>query len=367
MGDALFFSSIQQFFDENKYLNVTSEEFFDKLSQISGMNLHDFYLGWVHQPGFLNFNIDSIKPKTGSANTYQVAFKQRLHHAEYFADNNLVDVEFVSASGERYLKEKIQFSGEHDIVEVEIPFEPVFWAIDPNFKMGDACYDDTKIINATGSVSWADGYFRIQINEISDESIIRLEHNIFAPTVGKNILPNLVRISETHFWRFGFLKYSEMQAVFAFSYGTYEKELLKGYKKENLVLLYRKDASQVWQIIPTTFFGNNQSGTIRASHLYSGEYTLGIIDDVKINEYENKIEIYPNPVNDQLRITNYALNQVQGRIDAVKIYDMLGNEIILNSQLSTLNSIDVSYLASGTYLLEIISKESKTYKKFIKL
>ncbi|MCL2246380.1 MAG: M1 family metallopeptidase, partial [Lentimicrobiaceae bacterium] len=51
MGDDLFFSSITQLLNENQYGNVTSEQFFQKLSQISGMNeLHDFFLGWVHQP-----------------------------------------------------------------------------------------------------------------------------------------------------------------------------------------------------------------------------------------------------------------------------------------------------------------------------
>ena len=363
MGDALFFSTIQQFFDENKYINVTSEEFFDKLSKISGINLHDFYLGWVHQPGFLNFNIDSIKPKEGSSNTYQVAFKQRLHHAEYYANNNLVDVEFISASGERYLKEKIRFSGEHDIVDVELPFEPAFWAIDPNFKMGDACYDFTKLLNTTGATLWSDGNFRIQVDEISGESILRLEHNFFAPTTGENNLSHLVRISETHFWRVGFLKYNEMQASYAFLFDrNNDGELINGYKKENLVLLYRKDAAHSWQIIPTTVSGSEDLGKLTANYLYSGEYTFGIIDNVKVNEYENKIEIYPNPVNDQLRIMNYELG-----IDAIKIYDMLGNEIIRKSQISNLKSIDVSYLPSGTYILEIISKDSKTYKKFIKL
>ena len=359
MGDALFFSTIQQFFDENKYLNVTSEEFFDKLSQISGMNLHDFYLGWVHQPGFLNFNIDSIKPKTGSTNTYQVAFKQRLHHAEYFVDNNLVDVEFVSASGERYLKEKIGFSGEHDIVEVELPFEPAFWAIDPNFKMGDACYDYTQAITATGTTNWNDCYFRVKVGNVSEESILRLEYNFFAPSTGKNNLPNLVRISETRFWRIGFLKYSDMQAEYSFSFDrNNDGELMNGYLKENLVLLYRKDAAHPWQIIPTSVSGMDEAGRLTANFLLSGEYTLGIIDNVKVNEYENKIEIYPNPVYDQLRITNYELG-----IEGIVIYDLMGRKQKAEEDMI----IDVCDLLPGIYILEIISKESKTYKKFIKL
>ncbi|MCL1849942.1 MAG: hypothetical protein FWF70_00805 [Bacteroidetes bacterium] len=78
MGDDKFFSSITQFLNENQYGNVNSEEFLQKLSVISGIDLTGFFLGWVHQPGFLNFNIDSIKQVAGSNNKYKVTFKQNL-------------------------------------------------------------------------------------------------------------------------------------------------------------------------------------------------------------------------------------------------------------------------------------------------
>jgi len=363
MGDELYFSSIKQFLDENKYGNVDSEEFFDKLSQISDMNLHDFFLGWVHQPGFLNFNIDSIKPRDG--NIYNVAFKQRLHYAHYFANSNRVDVEFVSVSGERYLVERIQFSGESDIVKVEIPFEPVFWAIDPNFKMGDACFDFTQLLNSTGSTNLADAYFRIQVDEVSGESILRVEHNPFAPTPAKNNHPNIIRISEKHFWRVGFLQYNTMQAQYFFRYDpAYDRELLQGYTKDDLVLLYRKDAAHDWQIIPTTVTGGNTQGTLAVSFILPGEYTLGICDNVKVKEWENKVEVYPNPVTDELRVTSYGL-----QIENIEVYDALGRKISSNHPItsSSNHTINVSHLQTGIYILEIISKENKIHKKFIKL
>jgi len=364
MGDSLFFAAITQFLDENKYKNADSEVFFEKLSEISGIDyLHDFYLGWVHQPGFLNFNIDSVKAKAESSNIYQVAFKQRLHHAEYFANNNLVDVEFVSATGERYLKEKIRFSGESEIVDVELPFEPVFWAIDPNFKMGDACYDYTKLINTTGTTTWGDASFSMKVEAISGESIIRMEHNLFAPTPAKNLASHIIRISETHFWRAGFMQYHDIQSTYSFFFDRiYDKELLLGYSKEDLVLLYRKDASHDWEIIPTTVIGNEQMGRITTTNLKSGEYTLGIIDNATVSEYKNNLEIYPNPVMDELRIIDYEL-----QIDEIKVFDISGKEIIQNSKFKIQNSLDVTCLAPGTYILEITSKENKSYKKFIKL
>jgi aminopeptidase N len=363
MGDELFFSSIKQFLDENKYGNVDSEEFFDKLSDISKMNLHDFYLGWVHQPGFLNFNIDSIQPIGG--NKYKIAFKQRLFYANNFAKDNFVDVEFVSDKGERALKERICFSGESEIVEVTLPFEPAFWAIDPNFKMGDACYDYTETIKTTGTKSWGNANFSMKVNEIDGESIFRIEHNPFAPTDAKNSHPDIVKISEKHFWRTGFLQYNPMQTIYSFSYNSVsDGDLLKDYSYEYLVLLYRKDAAHDWQIIPAAIIGNKQQGKLETSALLSGEYTLGISDKIQVKEWGDGIEIYPNPVSNELQVTS---NELQ--VTSIAIFDIYGRKqkIIINCQSSIDNSIDVSHLPSGSYILEIVSNSNKIYRKFIKL
>jgi len=364
MGDELFFSSIKQFLNENKYKNVTSEEFFNKLSQISKMEeLKDFYLGWVHQPGFLNFNIDFVKLKEGEDNIYQVAFRQRLHHAEYFANNNKVDVEFVSASGKRYLKQKLQFSGETDTTDIELPFEPVFWAIDPNGAMGDACYDYTCMINKTGATSWGDAYFKIQVTEIQDTAILRIEHNPFAPTPAGILPPNIIRISEKHFWRAGFLQYGTMQAQYAFSYDpTYDKELLQGYTKDNLSLLYRKDATCDWEMIPAQIIGNNQVGKLETQFLLPGEYTLGICNHVKIKELENRMEIHPNPTAGQFQIVSYELE-----IMNIEVFDVVGRKILEQKVESRKpNEIDISNLQAGPYFIKILTEKGNIIKKVIK-
>ena len=377
MGDELYFSSIKQFLYENKYENVDSEEFFDKLSQISGINLHDFFLGWVHQPGFLNFNIDSIKSKAGSNNVYNIAFKQRLHHAHHFANKNRVDVEFVSVSGERYLVERIQFSGEHEIVEVQLPFEPVFWAIDPNFKMGDFCYDYTQSINNMGTTTISDAYFRTEITQVTDESILRIEYNPFAPTPPKNDRPNIFKISDKYFWRVGFLKYNTMQARYAFTFdhGTINDLLQGGYSVNDLVLLYRKDAAHDWKTLPATVTGNISSGRLTIDFILPGEYTLGIGYYVGVKEWENEVLVYPNPATGELRITNCEL-----RVESVEIYDITGkmmdnphfvrNDAIPNGAQRNegWHAINIVHLSPGIYHLKITFTNKKSIiKKFVKI
>jgi aminopeptidase N len=365
MGDSLYFSSIKQFLDENKYTNVTSEEFFEKLSQISGMDLMDFFLGWVHQKGLLNFNIDYIKNKNESDNIYQVFFKQRLYFAEYFANNNKVDVEFVSASGERKLIEKLQFSGEIDTVDVELPFEPIFWAIDPNSKMSDACYDYTHQINKTGTFSSGDANFTVLVYEINDTAILRVEHNPVAPTEAQNLAPDILRISDKHFWRVGFFQYSKMQAEYSFLYNkAYDQELLKGFKKENLILLFRKDVSQDWQIISAIITGDSSSGKITVNQVLPGEYTLGIGEYLPIKELDNSFEVYPNPTTGNLQVQSSKF-----KVQSVEIFDVNGKKqkVALPSVLTDEEwSLNISDLSAGVYLVKIKTEKGIIIKKVIK-
>ena len=70
------------------------------------------------------------------------------------------------------------------------------------------------------------------------------------------------------------------------------------------------------------------------------------------------LQIYPNPVNSELKITNYEGGEVQ-------IYDIMGR-FVNNCQLSIVNSqliINVSHLPTGIYFLRIGEKAAKFVKE----
>jgi len=391
MGDDLYFSSIKQLLANNRYGNMDSEELFEQLGQFSGLDLTDFYLGWVDQPGFLNFNIDYITHK--GSNNYEIAFKQKLYHAHRFANNNLIDVEFVSASGERVVKEKLQFSGESAFVDVVLPFEPVFWAIDPHHKKGDACFKYTQHFTKTGSTNLADANLRVQVDEIEGEAILRVEHNVVTPSQqDKNEHLNIIKISETHFWRIGFLKHTQMQATYFFTIHprTYEKELLQGYTHEDLVLLYRKDASHDWDVFPTTLAWNSQqnTGTLSTHHILPGEYVFAIVNEISIKEWQNDWVVYPNPTTGVIYISSGRVDEwTSGQVDEIGVYDIFGRkqkaegrkqkaegrkEKFPSNELEGWNlkadgvAIDISHLPAGIYFLKISTQQGDCIKKVIK-
>jgi len=91
MGDSLFFAGCKSLLNHYAYQNVASEEFFNYLSQCTGLNLHDFYEDWINQPGYLQFSIDSIINLNNNGQ-YRVYLHQKLYAAHHFANNNRVDL-----------------------------------------------------------------------------------------------------------------------------------------------------------------------------------------------------------------------------------------------------------------------------------
>tara|TARA_R110001632_G_scaffold18712_4_gene57599 strand:+ start:5894 stop:7108 length:1215 start_codon:yes stop_codon:yes gene_type:complete len=69
--------------------------------------------------------------------------------------------------------------------------------------------------------------------------------------------------------------------------------------------------------------------------------------------------LYPNPAKDFIQISTTL------EIDSVEIYNLIGKKVSSNTNLTN-NSIDISRLAKGIYILRITSAESSVTKKIIK-
>jgi autotransporter-associated beta strand protein len=82
--------------------------------------------------------------------------------------------------------------------------------------------------------------------------------------------------------------------------------------------------------------------------------------DIKEITAESDIKVYPNPTKGQLMIENG-----EWRIISIEIFNIHGKKI-LNSQFSILNSIDISHLPAGIYVLRITTGSGVSVRKIIK-
>jgi hypothetical protein len=95
-----------------------------------------------------------------------------------------------------------------------------------------------------------------------------------------------------------------------------------------------------------------------------GKESVGLfktIGNTSISVEENEISfgIYPNPVDDYLYIsTNEAVKEIH-------IYNMLGMTVYQTAKYNG-NSINVSELNNGMYLMKVITENGESVKRFIK-
>lgn len=109
-----------------------------------------------------------------------------------------------------------------------------------------------------------------------------------------------------------------------------------------------------WKFICASGYANNY---LNQTEIFTENVVLAINDENKVDNF--KILISPIPV---LNILDIQTREI---IKEVSVYNLLGKKVTVN-QVST-NSIDVSNLAQGIYIIKVISENDKTFSsKFIK-
>jgi hypothetical protein len=103
---------------------------------------------------------------------------------------------------------------------------------------------------------------------------------------------------------------------------------------------------------------SNHAGTQLINDSFNSSGSTLSTTDVLLTE--NDIKIYPNPVKDALQIKNTS--EIQ--IDKVEIYNMLGKRIQVIQKPK--NSINVSQLSKGIYLLKLITEKGSSTKRIMK-
>lgn len=374
LGDSLFFSGMRSLLEHYAFKNLSSKEMFVYLSEQTGVNLLPFYEGWVNQPGWLDFSVDSLV-SLGNGN-YRVYLQQKLYGAYRYADSNRVDLSFVSSDREIYTVSNVSFSGRYDSVELRLPFEPLFAIVDLNEKISDATVDANYILTEGYDISFGEAYCNLSLQSFEDTLLVRIEHHLVSPDMPESAdeLPEGIHRVSTHYWNVQFAydknRFGEPDGYLQFRFLSANQsqpdyELFEGgYRAPNLKLLYRPDAGTPWKIVPVTRGGSNFSGTLKTSSLKSGEYCLAVgekdagTDNVRYYD----IKVYPNPVKNVLILHSESL--LVG--SAVQILDVTGKVLKRFVLKSDTSQISIRNFASGTYLLKVLTPDGVLTRTFIK-
>ncbi len=361
IGDNQFFNSVQQLLQEYSYKSINSAELCNRLSFYSGIDLHDFFDAWIYQPGYLHFSIDSVvqNPIQTEEYTYYIHQKQSL--GLNLGNSNRVEVTFFDQQWNSFT-DTIRFSGEFGSKSVTLPFAPVFSTIDYNEKMSDAIADYNLNIKNTGTNNCTNAFVSISTVSLSDSAFLHIEHHWAKPDQIKNPSSAVKRLSPNRYWRIDGILPQNFHARANFTFNSaadLDGGLLNGSSSDSIILLYRKDASYDWQLIPFTKAGTSYSGIIKLDTLLLGEYTFAMGDkaQVEIEEYNmNKDEftIYPNPNKGVFQISSSS-----STIDSFVIVDIYGKTL---KTIKYHNSTEIQsiHLPSGLYIIYANNQSGET-------
>ncbi|MDP3556607.1 MAG: M1 family aminopeptidase [Bacteroidota bacterium] len=374
MGDLAFFNGAKYVMQQNANKSLNSIEFRNLLQTSSGQNLTDFFNNWVLTGGWSHFAIDSVKYIQISPTSYNavVSLKQKTLGTTILHDNVPLEISFFKNDWSAVTK-TVTMSGATGIFTVNIPFNPVYSALNYDSKIGDATSHEIKTMKTVNNFNWPLGkIFMLVKNKGLDSSLIRVVHNYVKPDAFKNNPANH-KLSNQQFWKIEGILSPGFHAKARFNYdgnktigGTYSymDTLLTIVNGDSLRLFYRADAADDWKVVKhmsKLIFGT-RVGYIEVDTLKLGEYTFGNSTDtssVGIKEIVKNsvaVNVFPNPAKQKLTI---EFKEELTEEHSLNIINLEGKSILSMRIDSKKSILDLSQFAKATYLIRI-EKEGQT-------
>lgn len=301
-GDSLFFNTLSAFISEFAFQPVSSYDMRDFMTAYTGIDMDGFFDNFILNSGTPNYSVDSFNVATRDKNLYDVTVyvKQKRHGPAFTGNGNVMEVMFMDKNRNTY-SDTIHFDGATGYSLKTLPFSPDVVLVDPEEKMCDATTDNYMTIKATGSYTFENTFFSLNVASISDSAFIQAIHN-WAPPDSLRVPVAGLRLSDYRYWRIDGIFPDGFQASGEFFYcvNNYLDNTLITSSSDTVIILYRKGAMEDWQEIGFDKIGPWNIGNIIVNDLKAGEYTLAVRESaVGVSEPvlpgKTALDIFPNP------------------------------------------------------------------------
>jgi aminopeptidase N len=372
LGDDVFFAACKAFLEDLAFTSVSSYDMEANFTANTGVDMSGFFNNYVYHGGAPNYSIDSfnVMPQNGTSEV-TVYLKQKRHGPEYTGNHHIVEVSFMDADWNVYT-DTIHFSGSAGYSTKIVPFYPEAVFLDLEEKYMDATIDNYAVFTEPGEHIFTDTQFRLELLEITDSAFIQVTNN-FAHADSISIPPQVMRVSDFHYWTISGIIPETFNATGRFNYskGYLDKTLILS-ESDSVVILYRTNSGMPWELVDFTVVGLWNIGYIYVENLQMGEYTLGVIDisvgmeDDKLGDVgkENMLHVYPNPGSGTF---HFSLDHAEaGRLQIFSPDAKLIHQINIQPEATDL-SWDPGDLPAGTYVAVLIGDKEQllTSRKMI--
>jgi aminopeptidase N len=382
MGDTAFFNAVKYTMNQNQFKSVNSVQLRNLLQAGSGQSLTDFFNNWILTGGWPHFAIDSVKYISAGTNSVNaiVSIKQKIFGAPSLYSNVPLELSFFQGDWSRVIR-KVTMSGASATFTVGIPASAVYCALNYDSKISDATSFETKTIKTASSFNWNLGKVTMQVsNKGADSSLVRIIHNYVKPDPFKNN-PLNHKLSDQHFWTVEGILSPGFHSNIRFSYDgnkvlggtfTYLDTLLTKVNGDSVRVFYRANAGDDWKLQKNCVVVSTglRNGFIVVDTMKLGQYTFANSTDTatinsikKINPSKIKVGVYPNPAKNNIKV-EFDQSYLESEII---INDLAGREVYRQLMFGKTNTVDVSSLSRGGYLVKVNSGSHSIYSGKIML
>lgn len=354
LGRDVFDKAMKYYLEKFDSQSASSEDLCEALSEDTGIDMNDFFETWVYTPGSPVYYLQNFTAEpNGDKFDVHLNMVQDHRGADYIGDNVRYEITYVDNEWNMH-DETIFWDGQNSTIINTIDFEPVAIFCDRNNKFADASHEETYIIKQKGNKDFAAAKFKAIAEEISDSTLLRIEHRWVGPTsVGE--IPEGLTLSSSRYWTIHRLDKGVSKIKGEFQYHNsvnYDEDILVN-ENDSIVLLYRQDGSKQWQSIDYTIQSMGSFGRMTIDEVLSGDYVLGVWDEEHANVKETNndlnFNVYPNPAKGILNIEHQ--NLLDGKIIITNQFGQIVKEVTSNDANTTINLSEG--LTSGVYHLTV--------------
>ncbi len=366
LGDDLFFEIMKQYLEAFAFDNSSSINLRDFINTHPLTDVTDFFADWVFQPGWTQFSVDEMTVNaSGDVVLVSLGIQQRLKAAPEYYHNVPVTLTMMDENWIAH-EQQITVGGLWTDITVIAPFEPVFATLNRDEKLTYAVTAEENEITESGGSLWSHAYAYVFIDEVTEPTPLRIEHNWVGPG-GEVENPDYI-VSPDRYWRIAGPVNSNFNADIRFEFdarnnlsGNLDPELFAAsgddFSEENLVILYRNHPAENWTIweeisIHTLGSATNGHARITAHQIVPGEYTFGNLHPNLGMDVKNKANftVFPNPTSNALIVD---LSQNGNGEYQVELFDSSGKLVFSEPLIGNRFQTDVSALPRGAYIIAV--------------
>ncbi|MDD3630727.1 MAG: M1 family aminopeptidase, partial [Bacteroidales bacterium] len=367
LNDSLFFGATKYFLNQFAWSNASCDDMQNSFEQYAGNYLTNFFQNYLYNTGSPHYRIDTFTVHHNcGVNFIQLYTSQHRFGGDFLTESDSIEI-WLWGPNRELDSLKINLGYINGITSFNHMIAPVDIWIDPNQKTADAIINGYTVMKNTNNYSIPHTNVTITPTYLADSLEVFVEHHFIGPDQLFKDNP-IYRVSPNHYWtiHIPYLYNSSVKARFLYNRSPYNTSdpsdlplLSTSSSVDSLVLVYRKNSHEPWQIVNFTKSGNQMAGYLLTDNAKPGDYAFAVSDPgVGTNDILNNnpyFEIYPNPTMDYVNIQSSSPGTIQ-------IFTTLG-ELIYEQNID--NELIIHLKRKGIFIVKFIDNKNLNNQKVL--